>query len=107
MRTARFLTVMGGGVYRVCVCVSRGCDGGVFSPDPEPDTPPHTHTHLWTEWLTDRCKNITFPQLRLRAVKILNVKKKLIYHFLHYYNGMTGNYGRTVSWWLTFFTVSK
>ena len=28
----------------------------------------HTHTHtpsshpqLWTEWLTDRCKNITFP----------------------------------------------
>ena len=22
----------------------------------------------WTEWLTDRCKNITFPQLRLRAV---------------------------------------
>ena len=23
---------------------------------------------LWTEWLTDRCKNITFPQLRLRTV---------------------------------------
>ena len=23
----------------------------------------------WTDWLTDRCKNITFPQLRLRAVK--------------------------------------
>ena len=23
---------------------------------------------LWTEWLTDRYKNITFPQLRLRAV---------------------------------------
>ena len=26
---------------------------------------------LWTEWLTDGCKNITFPQLRLRAVNIL------------------------------------
>ena len=26
-------------------------------------------TPLWTEWLTDRCKNITFPQLRLRTVK--------------------------------------
>ena len=24
---------------------------------------------LGTEWLTDRCKNITFPQLRLRAAK--------------------------------------
>ena len=24
----------------------------------------------WTEWLTDRCKNITFPQLRLRTVKM-------------------------------------
>ena len=23
---------------------------------------------LWTEWLTDGCKNITFPQLRLRTV---------------------------------------
>ena len=39
--------------------------------------PPHTHpaTHPlphmpapWTEWLTDRCKNIAFPQLRLREV---------------------------------------
>ena len=25
-------------------------------------------TPLWTEWLTDRCKNITFPQLHLWAV---------------------------------------
>ena len=23
---------------------------------------------LWTEWLTDRCKNITLPELRLRTV---------------------------------------
>ena len=28
---------------------------------------------LWTEWLTDRCKNITFPQLSLRAVKLPKV----------------------------------
>ena len=27
-----------------------------------------TPAPLWTEWLTDRCKNITFPQLRLRTV---------------------------------------
>ena len=26
------------------------------------------YTPLWTEWLTDRCKNITFPQLRLWEV---------------------------------------
>ena len=26
------------------------------------------HRPLWTEWLTDRCKNITFPQLLLRTV---------------------------------------
>ena len=25
----------------------------------------------WTEWLTDKCKSITFPQLRLRAIKII------------------------------------
>ena len=30
---------------------------------------PSTHASpLWTEWLTDRCKNITFRKLRLRAV---------------------------------------
>ena len=40
-------------------------------------TPPFHHTALFdhiipprTEWITDRCKNITFPQLRLRAVII-------------------------------------
>ena len=41
------------------------CPGGVCIPAcTEADTP------LWTEWLTDRCKNITFPHLRLRTVKI-------------------------------------
>ena len=37
-------------------------------PLPLPHTPPPTmHVPPWPEWLTDRCKNITFPQLRLRA----------------------------------------
>ena len=31
---------------------------------------------LWTEWLTGRCRNITFPQFRLQAVKIGLVKVK-------------------------------
>ena len=30
---------------------------------------------LWTEWLTDGCKNITFPQLRLWKVKFLVLVK--------------------------------
>ena len=28
----------------------------------------------WTDWLADRCKNITFPQLHLRAVKKFSPK---------------------------------
>ena len=47
-----------------CVCLGAVCLG-VYAPIACWDTPP-----LWTEWLTDRCKNITFPQLRLRAVII-------------------------------------
>ena len=57
MRTARLLTVVGVGCESRRV--SRRCTP---PPDLEPDTP------LWTEWLADRCKNITFPQLRLRAI---------------------------------------
>ena len=34
----------------------------------------HTPVTLWTEWLTDRGKNITFPQLRLRPVKNASAK---------------------------------
>ena len=34
---------------------------------PLPCMPP-----LWTEWLTDRCENITFPQLCLQMVIISN-----------------------------------
>ena len=72
----------------VCVCVSGGvclgvsAQGSVHPMDSEADTPIacwdtpppiacwDTHPHpLWTEWQTDGCKNITFPQLRLWAVK--------------------------------------
>ena len=53
MRTVRLL---GGGV---------SLPGGVY-PSMHWGRPPP----LWTEWLTDRCKNITFPQLRLWTVII-------------------------------------
>ena len=42
-------------------CLPRGCIPACTEADPPP---------LWTEWLTDRCKNITFPQLRLRTVNM-------------------------------------
>ena len=55
MHTVPSMTISGGG------CLPRG------------HTPPcllHAVIHLlWTEWLTDRCKNINFPQLSLRVVK--------------------------------------
>ena len=58
-----------------CVC-PRGCmsaQGGVYPGGCLPQcmlgyTPPPPS---WTEWLTHRCGNITFPQLLLRTVKIL------------------------------------
>ena len=50
------------------VCPGRGCLPSVCW-----DTSP-----LWTEWLTDRCENIIFPQLRLRTVKILENGKKVL-----------------------------
>ena len=68
------------------VCV-RGCTRSLSTqpcPHTSVHTPPSTlpYPYLlprcmlvytpcpWTEWLTDICKNITFPQLRLPAVKI-------------------------------------
>ena len=42
------------------VCLLRG---GVYLPGEGVSA-----RHLWTEFLTDTCENITFPQLRLRAV---------------------------------------
>ena len=63
--------LLGGG------CLPRGClpagclPGGLCIPAcTEADT-----LNPWTEWLTDRCKNITFPHLRLRAA--INVTSPL------------------------------
>ena len=59
-----------------CLCQgvsTRGCLPGECLPGGGVVYPVHAGIHttpLWTEWLTDRCKNITFPQLRLRTVKI-------------------------------------
>ena len=52
-------------------CLPRGvCPGGGCVPRGLSGTP---NPLLWTEWLADRCKNITFPQLRLRVVTVLGV----------------------------------
>ena len=54
MRTVRCSNRLLGGGEDVCAGgLPRGC---------LPDTP------LWTEFLTNACENITFPQLRLRTV---------------------------------------
>ena len=34
-----------------------------------------THPHLWTEFLTHTCENITFPQLHLQMVKIRDLTR--------------------------------
>ena len=89
MRTARLLTVsqhaLPGGVYLVGgvpsqgsvpawegVHAHRGCTclgGGTW-----PGTPPP-----WTEWLTDRCKNITLPQTSFAGGKNTTLCKKYIF----------------------------
>ena len=73
MRTARLLTVCllahtsgrGGGWEAASICTPiftlTHCIVGWFQP---PNPLP------WTEWLTHACENITFSQLRLRAVTI-------------------------------------
>ena len=58
----------------MCVFVSGGVSRGISTHPPGPrgklpgprSTPPPTVNRI-----TDRCKNITFPQLRLQAVTIL------------------------------------
>ena len=52
-----------GGVCQVGYLPSWGCIPACIGADP----------HLWTEFLTRACENITFPQLLLRTVKIVNV----------------------------------
>ena len=44
--------------------------GGRVHPPPGHTHPSTLYLHLLTEWITHACENITFPQLRLRAVKI-------------------------------------
>ena len=41
-----------------------------FTASPLQHPRPFHGTPVWTEWLKDRCKNITFPQLRLWAVNM-------------------------------------
>ena len=58
----------GGCLPRGDVCPNRDVYPGVC--------PVNTGIHpLWTEWPTDRCKNISFPQLRLRTVMTLIIKQ--------------------------------
>ena len=95
--SARRVCVQGGGVWSgergVCVqgvsarrvCVSRGFARGCKPPDLEENTPPLRGRHpedpeadnnaCWDtppppRGQTDTCKNITFPQLLLRAVNM-------------------------------------
>ena len=56
-------------------------------PDPEADPPEPKGRHPpWSEWLTDRCKNITFSQLRLRVVTSIHIFWRHHTHSLAQYN---------------------
>ena len=65
----------GGCFPRGSVCPGGVCPGWCVPQHPLRQTPP-----LRTEWLTDRYKNITFPQLRLRTVKMNVVVLEWITH---------------------------
>ena len=76
-------------------CLSRGClpggvsgQGGVYLVywGCLADIPP------WTEFLTHTCENITFPQLRLRTVKMVPVM--LVCHSVHGGRGSASKGGR-------------
>ena len=47
------------------------------------------HTPPWTEWLTDRCKNITFAQLRLWKGKIAQSETNL--HTINFFGSKRFN----------------
>ena len=70
-------------------CLPSGClSRGVYTPCTQKQTPQlHARIHPpWTEWLTDRCKNITFPQLRLLAViKVVFWLKEMSLHYFFMY----------------------
>ena len=75
MRTAHLLTGGGGANLWVGVsswgCHVEGCHPGGGGAVRNRKWHHGNHSFWWAEWLTDRCKNITFPQLRVRAVKML------------------------------------
>ena len=57
---------------------------------------------LWTEWLTDICKNITFPQLRLRTVKNMEMR-----HYQEYWLSPSQNTSMPIkAHWFPLFTSS-
>ena len=64
MRTVHCSSRLLGGPVCPWGCLPRGvfAEGGSCIPACTEEGPP-----MWTEWLTDGCKNITFPQLRLRT----------------------------------------
>ena len=43
---------------------------------------------LWTEWLTDRCKNITFPQLHFQTVTNVEALKEMANRWLNRFGGV-------------------
>ena len=74
-------------------------------PTPDISTPKKghgtRHTHpLWTEWLTNACKNITFLQRMFRPVKnkasaVFVTRRKLalsVRFYVHYITCINGNY---------------
>ena len=60
-----------------CTPLHHACHPPPCMP-PLPRTLPLPCTPPWTELLTDRCKNITFPQFRLRTVKKSKCQKSSV-----------------------------
>ena len=75
MRTARFSGHLGGGggVEQGVVCLDGGClHGGVYvGGGGGRGSDRHSRRHPYVDRMAYACENITFPQLRLRAVNIL------------------------------------
>ena len=92
MRTAHFSYHLGRGVYleggclaRGCVCLEGICKGGCLprggvcleGVSARGGGSLQGQTPLWTKWLTDRCENITLPQMSLvGGNKQMRVKNK-------------------------------
>ena len=104
MRTARF----SGRLYREggWGCLPLG-PGGVYHTSLSPPPPP------WTEWLTDRCKNITLPQTSFAGGKDEEHVKELLNEegsiewvlTLQFLNG--NGYPSTFTWGVTWRRTSS